>query len=81
MQHSSDFSFIDEGAVYLDAACQSLRPLSVQAALQEYYQYYNSCGERVKHEWGARVDETIQAKYIPTMIYDGKRHDGLFKAQ
>lgn len=28
-----------------------------------------------------RVDETIQAKYIPTMIYDGKRHDGLFKAQ
>jgi cysteine desulfurase/selenocysteine lyase len=59
-----DFPYLSEAAVYLDSACQSLRPQPVLDALNEYYTTFNSCGERVKYAWGvktdARVNETRQ---------------------
>lgn len=61
MPRLSDFSYLSPGSVYLDAACQSLRPSPVTAALNEYYNYYNSCGERVKHAWGIEVDTRVEA--------------------
>lgn len=55
-----DFEYLDEKSVYLDAACQSLRPGPVVQAVQDYYYKYNSCGERVKYQWGVKTDELVE---------------------
>lgn len=54
-----DFDYLGEGEVYLDAACQSLRPRPVINAINTYYQEHNSCGERVKYKWGITTDEKV----------------------
>lgn len=55
-----DFGYLAEGTVYLDAACQSLRPRPVVEALTRYYYEHNSCGERVKYPWGEKTDELVE---------------------
>ena len=54
------FGYLDKESTYFDSACQSLRPQPVIDALNEYYTEYNSCGERVKYEWGRKVDEKVE---------------------
>lgn len=56
----NDFNYLPKDAVYLDAACQSLRPKPVIDALNEYYTTHNSCGERVKYRWGKTTDEKVE---------------------
>ena len=56
----NDFDYLGEGEVYLDAACQSLRPRPVIEALEKYYTKHNSCGERVKYEWGKITDTLVE---------------------
>lgn len=55
-----DFDYIKSGEVYLDCACQSLRPKPVVEALENYYFKHNSCGERVKYEWGKITDSLVE---------------------
>ena len=55
------FDYLGEGEVYLDAACQSLRPRPVIDAVNSYYTEHNSCGERVKYKWGVVTDEIVEA--------------------
>lgn len=55
-----DFDYLGAGEVYLDAACQSLRPRPVVEALEQYYYKHNSCGERVKYAWGVKTDELVE---------------------
>ena len=55
-----DFDYLREGDVYLDSACQSLRPRQVIDALNRYYTEHNSCGERVKYAWGRETDELVE---------------------
>ena len=57
----NDLDYLGEGEVYLDAACQSLRPRPVIDALNQYYTKHNSCGERVKYKWGKVTDEKVEA--------------------
>lgn len=57
----NDFDYLGEGEVYLDGACQSLRPRPVINAINEYYTEHNSCGERVKYKWGRVTDEKVEA--------------------
>ncbi|MDR1969749.1 MAG: aminotransferase class V-fold PLP-dependent enzyme [Candidatus Nomurabacteria bacterium] len=57
---SADFPYLNERDIYLDTACQSLRPQPVLDALNEYYTSYGSCGERVKYAWGVMVDEKVE---------------------
>lgn len=57
----NDFDYLDQKTVYLDAACQSLRPKPVVEAMQKYYFEHNSCGERVKYPWGIKTDELVAA--------------------
>ncbi len=57
----SDFDYLDKGEVYLDGACQSLRPRPVIDAINSYYTEHNSCGERVKYKWGVVTDEKVEA--------------------
>lgn len=53
------FDYLPQSAVYLDSACQSLRPRLVIDAVNQYYQEYNSCGERVRYDWGLKVDAAV----------------------
>ena len=57
----NDFDYLGENDVYLDCACQSLRPRPVIEALNNYYTEHNSCGERVKYKWGRITDEKVEA--------------------
>jgi cysteine desulfurase/selenocysteine lyase len=63
-QNSSDrlteFSYLKNNDIYVDSACQSLRPQPVIDAMNEYYQTYNACGDRVKYEWGKKVDAQVE---------------------
>ena len=54
------FDYLADGDVYLDSACQSLRPRPVIDALSRYYTEHNSCGERVKYAWGLKTDELVE---------------------
>jgi len=55
-----DFPYLGE-SVYMDSACQSLRPAPVIEALNNYFTQYNACGERVKYAWGQKVDAQVSA--------------------
>ena len=55
-----EFNYLGEGEVYLDGACQSLRPRCVIDAVNKYYTEHNSCGERVKYKWGVETDEKVE---------------------
>ena len=55
-----DFDYLGDGEVYLDGACQSLRPRPVIDAVNSYYTEHNSCGERVKYKWGVATDEKVE---------------------
>lgn len=55
-----DFDYLGEGEVYLDGACQNLRPRPVIDAINKYYTEHNSCGERVKYKWGRETDELVE---------------------
>jgi len=54
-----DFGYLQPGEIYLDAACQSLRPQPVVDAVTDYYTTYNACGGRVKYAWGQKVDRAV----------------------
>lgn len=54
------FEYLPAHSVYLDSACQTLRPRPVIDALNDYYLTYNACGGRVKYEWGRKVDEQVE---------------------
>ena len=56
-----DFDYLGAGEVYLDSACQSLRPRAVIETINNYYTKHNSCGERVKYKWGVETDEKVEA--------------------
>lgn len=55
-----DFSYLTEEDVYVDMACQALRPQPVIDALNEYYTKFNSCGERVKYPWGVKTEQKVE---------------------
>lgn len=54
-----DFDYIKNSEVYLDSACQSLRPRPVIDKMQEYYTNFNACGERATYDWAKKVDEEV----------------------
>lgn len=65
----NDFEYLGGGEVYLDSACQSLRPTPVIKALNEYYEKFNSCGERVKYPWGIETDRRVEAAREKVLKY------------
>lgn len=64
-----DFDYLGAGEVYLDCACQSLRPRPVIEALEKYYTEHNSCGERVKYKWGVETDEKVKATRMAVLKF------------
>jgi len=67
-----DFEYLPENTVYLDAACQTLRPQPVIDAMNNYFYKYNACGGRVKYQWGKRVDEEVEMTREKVLDYAGK---------
>lgn len=59
-ERTSGFEYLKRQDVYFDGACQSLRPQPVIDSLVEYYQKHNSCGERVKYQWGKVTDQKVE---------------------
>ncbi|MBE6513932.1 MAG: cysteine desulfurase [Thermoplasmata archaeon] len=56
----SDFPSIRSGkGIYLDSACQTLRPDCVIRAMDEYYSEYPACGGRSVHSMASRVSSEI----------------------
>lgn len=56
----ADFPTIRAGkGIYLDSACQSLRPDSVIRAITEYYTDYPACGGRSVHSMATRVSIAV----------------------
>ena len=68
-----DFEYVSEDTVYLDSACQTLRPQPILDAMNEYFQEYNACGGRVKYEWGKRVDEKVEEVRMKVLNFLGKK--------
>lgn len=68
-----DFDFLSNGEVYLDSACQSLRPKPVIEALEKYYTEHNSCGERVKYKWGKITDEKVESTRDKILKFVGQK--------
>ena len=64
-----DFDYLSDDDVYLDSACQSLRPRPVIDALNNYYTKHNSCGERVKYAWGRKTDELVEDTRAAVLKY------------
>ena len=51
-----DFPTVRSGqGIYLDSACQSLRPDSVIRAITDYYENYQACGGRSVHSMATKV--------------------------
>lgn len=55
----SGFEYLGADDHYLDAACQALRPVPVQEAIQQYFTDYNACGGRVRYAWGRKIDDRV----------------------
>lgn len=65
----NDFDYLGEDSIYLDSACQSLRPTPVINTLDSYYKEHNSCGERVKYKWGRLTDQKVEATREKVLKY------------
>ena len=69
---AKDFGYLAEDTLYFDSACQTLRPQQVIDAVTQYYHEYNACGERVKYDWGIKVDEKIKTARHNLLALAGK---------
>lgn len=72
-----DFDYLGEKSVYLDAACQSLRPKPVVDAMNRYYYEFNSCGGRGKYPWGEETENLVEGtrkKVLKLLKLKGKEY-------
>lgn len=53
------FAYLPADTVYLDAACQSMRPAPVIEALDAYFRTLNACGGRASYESARQVDTGV----------------------
>jgi len=75
------FPYLGADEVYLDAACQSLRPQPVLDAMAAYATGYPACGDRVAYAWGARVSTEVDAVRTAALAAFGlspRRHSCAF---
>jgi cysteine desulfurase/selenocysteine lyase len=69
-----DFPVLSTGVIYLDNACQTLRPVQVIDKINEYYNDYPACGGRSYHKLGKKVDEEVtNARKIIAKFFNAKK--------
>ncbi len=59
-QSEGQFGYLGPKDIYMDTACQTLRPQTVIDAEQEYYQTANACGGRSAYPWAQKVDARVE---------------------
>lgn len=68
-----DFPILQK-VIYLDNACQTLRPIQVIGKINEYYNEYPACGGRSYHKLGKKVDEEVKkARKIIQKFFNARR--------
>lgn len=72
IKNIQNFEYLHKETVYLDSACQTMRPQQVIDAMTQYYHEYNSCGGRVKYDWGIQLNEKIQETRKKVLSFVGK---------
>jgi cysteine desulfurase/selenocysteine lyase len=72
---TTSFSYIDQEIIYLDSACQSLRPETVIRTEIDYYVQSNACAGRSNHAWGEAVDKQVGQTRQKILEYLGKPKD------
>ncbi len=72
---TKSFEYLDKEVVYLDHACQSLRPSSVIEAELKYYTNYNSCAGRGNNYFVEEVDKVIQSCRKEILRFVGKNSE------
>ncbi|MBN1644977.1 cysteine desulfurase [Candidatus Woesearchaeota archaeon] len=73
-QIRKDFPVLSKGIIYLDNACQTLRPIQVIEKINEYYNEYPACGGRSYHKLGKKVDEQVNnARKILQKFFNAKK--------
>jgi cysteine desulfurase/selenocysteine lyase len=76
-----DFPLLQEGTkgkplIYFDNACQTLRPLSVIEAINEYYRDYPACAGRSVHKLGELVTQKCdQGRRLVANFIGAKRKE------
>lgn len=55
-----DFPIFENGTIYFDNACMSLKPKPVIRKVLEYYEDYGSCGGRSSHSVSGKVDKEVE---------------------
>lgn len=74
-----DFPTIRNGnAVYLDSACQSLKPDSVIEKMLEYYNEYPACGGRSVHSMATRVSMGVDETREKLARFFGSKNENDF---
>lgn len=72
---TTSFQYLPETLVYLDQACQSMRPKQVIETELKYYTNVNSCGGRGNHEMVTKVDQVIYSTRKLILDFIGKNND------
>jgi len=71
------FAYLPADTVYLDAACQSMRPAPVIEAFDEYFRTRNACGGRASYESARQVDAGVadtRAAVLRTLGLSSRTH-------
>jgi len=69
-----DFPVLEKGLIYLDNACQTLRPKPVIEKINEYYTNYPSCEGRSHHKTGKKVGQEVKkARKIIQQFFNAKK--------
>ena len=73
--YRQDFPLLRDGqGIYLDNACQTLRPDSVIRAMTQYYEEYPACGGRSMHHLAAKVTQQCDQSRKAIAGFIGAKH-------
>ena len=69
---TKSFKYLDKNLIYLDQACQTLRPKKVIETELKYYTHLNSCGGRGNHQMVRQVNEVMHETRKQILHFIGK---------
>ena len=79
MNAREDFPILNKNIIYLDSACQALKPKQVINKINEYYNEYPACAGRSSHQLSNRVNEEIyKTREIIAKFFNTKKENVVF---
>ncbi len=75
----NDFPILSKRIIYLDSACQSLKPRQVINKINEYYNEYPACSGRSGHSLSNKVNEEVyKTREIISKFFNTKKENVVF---